>query len=260
MSKNINELHPRMQEKINELKKLCQSKGLSIEIAECFRTVEEQDALYAKGRTAPGSIVTNAKGTSYNSQHQWGIAADFYRNDGKGAYNEENNFFETVGVIAKSLGLGWGGEWKSLRDLPHLYLPDWGTTPSSLKEKYKVPQAFIKTWSADIAPKPSIISEYTNRDFIKEVQLALKLILDENTGIVLLSKTITISATNNQKHPIVKPLQKYLNSIGYSVGTPDGIAGAKFTSGVKKFQKANDCVSDGIITAKAKTWRKLLRV
>ena len=60
------------------------------------------------------------KGSSYASQHQWGIAFDFYRNDGKGAYNESDRFFERVGAAGKSLGLGWGGDWNSLVDKPHL--------------------------------------------------------------------------------------------------------------------------------------------
>jgi len=40
-----------------------------------FRSFEEQSALYAKGRTAPGSIVTKAKaGESY---HNYGLAFDW---------------------------------------------------------------------------------------------------------------------------------------------------------------------------------------
>lgn len=146
MGRNIKDLHPRLQEKIQELQSACNARNLKIGISECFRTVIEQDALYAKGRSVPGSIVTNARGSSYSSQHQWGIAVDFYRNDGKGSYDDTGNFFEQVGAIAKSIGLGWGGEWTSPKDLPHLYLTDWGSTPTKLKEQYKTPGAFIQTW------------------------------------------------------------------------------------------------------------------
>ena len=74
MSRNTKELHPFLQIKINELQELCNKKGLKIGIGECFRTVKEQDSLYALGRTAAGKIVTNAKGSGYSSMHQWGIA------------------------------------------------------------------------------------------------------------------------------------------------------------------------------------------
>ena len=144
--RNIGDLHPILQEKIKQLKKLCQTNGLKIGISECLRTKAEQDALYAKGRTTKGSIVTNAKGSTYSSMHQWGIAFDFYRNDGKGAYNDSDGFFKKVGSLGKSIGLMWGGDWRNPVDKPHFQLPDWGATASVLKKKYKTPENFMKTW------------------------------------------------------------------------------------------------------------------
>ncbi len=136
MGQDISKCHPRLQKKAAELKKTCADRGYKIEIGESFRSAAEQDALYAQGRTKPGQIVTNARGSSYSSMHQWGIAFDFYRNDGKGAYNESGNFFENVGQIGKTLGLEWGGDWTSPVDRPHFQLPDWGSTPSILKKRY----------------------------------------------------------------------------------------------------------------------------
>ena len=81
--RDITLCHPRLQALTAQLVDKCVGAGLPIKIGESFRSVAEQDALYAQGRTQPGSIVTNAKGSSYSSQHQWGIAADFYRADGK---------------------------------------------------------------------------------------------------------------------------------------------------------------------------------
>lgn len=155
MGRDITKLHPRLQEKADELIKLCKKNGISIKIGECFRTVEEQNALYAQGRTKPGNIVTNARGTSYSSQHQWGIAFDFFLDmdiDGDGkkaddAFNNKKKTFQKVGSLAKSIGLGWGGDWTSPVDLPHLYLPDWGKTTSELKRKYGTPTKFKKTWA-----------------------------------------------------------------------------------------------------------------
>ena len=127
MGRDITKCHPSLQAAFKELATRCNAQGLTIGLGECFRTVAEQDALYAQGRTESGSIVTNAKGSSYSSQHQWGIAFDFYRNDGKGAYNDSDHFFQQVGEVGKSLGLGWGGDWISIVDKPHIYLPNWGS-------------------------------------------------------------------------------------------------------------------------------------
>lgn len=149
--RDVTALHPELQQKISELQSLCEKSGLKIGIGECLRTIAEQDALYAQGRTRPGAIVTNARGSTYSSQHQWGIAVDFYRNDGVGAYNETGNFFVRVGSLAKSIGLGWGGDWKSPVDKPHLYLPQWGITTTKLKQQYGTPDKFMQTW-----PKPCI--------------------------------------------------------------------------------------------------------
>lgn len=147
--RDINKLHPELIEKVHRLKNACCEKGLKIGIGECVRTKKEQDTLYAKGRTAPGKIVTNAKGSTYSSMHQWGVAFDFYRNDGKGAFENKDGFFDKVGKIGKSLGLMWGGDWKSPVDKPHFQLPNWGSTASRLKKLYKTPEEFMASWEED---------------------------------------------------------------------------------------------------------------
>ena len=152
--RDITLCHPRLQTLTVQLVDKCAGAGFPIKIGESFRSVAEQDALYAQGRTQPGSIVTNAKGSSYSSQHQWGIAADFYRADGKGAYNEAGDYFNRVGEIAKQLGLAWGGDWKSIVDKPHVYLPDWGSGTGILKQKYGTFEAFKKTWAAENSTVP----------------------------------------------------------------------------------------------------------
>ena len=95
--RDISQLHPVLQEKLKQVRETCRERGFPIGIGECLRTVEEQNELYAQGRTKPGQIVTNAKGTSYSSMHQWGVAFDFYRNDGKGSYEDGDGFFRKVG-------------------------------------------------------------------------------------------------------------------------------------------------------------------
>ena len=147
MGRDITLCHPELQEKAEKLVSACRGQGLLIGIGECFRTVAEQDKLYAQGRTTPGSIVTNAKGSSYSSHHQWGTAFDIYRNDGTGAYNDSEGFFSKVGAIGVKIGLEWGGNWTSPVDKPHFQLPYWGSTTITLKNLYGKPEEFKKTWS-----------------------------------------------------------------------------------------------------------------
>lgn len=147
--RDITLCHPRLQKLAVQLVKECERQGLKIKIGETLRTKEEQDALYAQGRTKPGQIVTNSPGSSYSSYHQWGTAFDFFRNDGKGAYNESGYFFERVGAIGVLLGLEWGGNWKSIVDKPHFQLPDWGSTTSGIKKYYATPEEFMKSWESD---------------------------------------------------------------------------------------------------------------
>ncbi len=153
MGRDISICHPELQQKAEKLVSACRGQGLLIGIGECFRTVAEQDALYTKGRTAPGSIVTNAKGSSYSSHHQWGTAFDIYRNDGTGAYNNNDGFFDLVGTIGVKIGLEWGGNWKSPVDKPHFQLPYWGSTTTMLKNIYGTPNEFKKTWSDEEVEK-----------------------------------------------------------------------------------------------------------
>ena len=159
--RDVKQLHPELQKKVEQLKTLCQQNGITIGISECVRTVAEQDALYAKGRTTGGSIVTNCKGTSYSSMHQWGVAFDFYLimdvdGDGKtsdDAFNDATGLFEKVGKLGQSIGLEWGGSWKSIKDKPHFQLPDWGSTATKLKKQYGTPEKFMATWKTGITTK-----------------------------------------------------------------------------------------------------------
>lgn len=143
---SLTQCHPEMVQKMNQLVEECANQGLKIRITQTYRTVEQQDALYAQGRTKPGNIVTNAKGSSYSSMHQWGIAFDFCRNDRKGAYNDSDGFFRRVGQVGKSIGLEWGGDWKSIVDKPHFQLPYWGSSASGLKRQFGNPKDFTNTW------------------------------------------------------------------------------------------------------------------
>ena len=147
-------LHPWLDYKLTRFLNKCAKQGLYLIITEGFRTVQYQDELYAKGRTKPGNKVTNARGRDYSSQHQWGIAFDIAINDPKKLYND--TLMKKAGYIGKMCGLGWGGDWKSIVDLPHFYLTPWGSTTVALKKAYKTPDIFMKTWHATVIRKKGL--------------------------------------------------------------------------------------------------------
>jgi peptidoglycan LD-endopeptidase CwlK len=97
--------------------------GITIKIISGLRTYAEQNALYAQGRTAPGPIVTKAKGGFSN--HNFGIAFDVGVFEGN-KYMPESPKYKAVGVLGVDLGLEWGGNWKTMVDQPHFQLrPMW---------------------------------------------------------------------------------------------------------------------------------------
>jgi LysM repeat protein len=97
--------------------------GIALLITQGLRTWEEQDALHAKGHTlAPLGkqyIVTNAKGGQ--SFHNFGLAFDIVVLDsvGKADWNVAHPYWKRSAEIGKTVGLEWGGDWKSFKDLPH---------------------------------------------------------------------------------------------------------------------------------------------
>ena len=97
--------------------------GIQIRVISGFRTYEEQAALYAQGRTAPGRVVTNAR-PGY-SNHNFGIAFDVGVFEGS-RYLGESPKYKAVGALGMDIGLEWGGSWKTLVDEPHFQLrPEW---------------------------------------------------------------------------------------------------------------------------------------
>jgi peptidoglycan L-alanyl-D-glutamate endopeptidase CwlK len=231
--RNVSQLHPELQKKVEQLKILCQQNGITIGISECVRTVAEQDALYAKGRTMPGKIVTKAKGNTYSSMHQWGVAFDFYLKmdvDGDGsvsddAFNNSTELFNKVGNIGQSIGLEWGGAWKSMKDLPHFQLPNWGSTPARLKGLHGTPEKFMATWKK----KEQTVTESN------KITTTTKESEDYNM------KTIKKGSKGNA----VKVWQIIIGAAA------DGIFGSGTEATTKTWQKNHGLTADGIVGAKS---------
>lgn len=100
--------------------------------------------------------------------------------------------------------------------------------------------------------------DYPLHTFVVDVQRAIGAVVDGIAGQETLNKTPTISAYVNDTHPVIKPVQRRLNALGYNAGTVDGVAGTLFTSSIKAFQRDHGCVVDGVATAQCKTWYELL--
>ena len=99
---------------------------------------------------------------------------------------------------------------------------------------------------------------YSLEDFIEDVQRASGALVDGVAGPETLGKTATLSRWFNRRHALVKPIQKRLEALGYYEATVDGIYGKQTAAAVKAFQTANGCATDGVVTKKQKTWKKLL--
>jgi peptidoglycan L-alanyl-D-glutamate endopeptidase CwlK len=115
-SRNLEDLHPLVADKAMQLVQLAGAEGIEILVTSTLRTFEEQAELFAKGRTKPGAIVTNAKPGS--SWHNFGLAFDVVPLvNGKAIWNSP--FWNQIGELGKEVGLVWGGDFKSFKDKPH---------------------------------------------------------------------------------------------------------------------------------------------
>ena len=103
-------------------------------------------------------------------------------------------------------------------------------------------------------------SAYSLKQFIKDVQKATGAAVDGIAGKETLSKTVTVSAKINSTHPVVKPLQKRLNALGFNCGAVDGIIGKNTTAAIIAYQKSKGCVQDGELTAHHRTWQHILEI
>ena len=92
-----------------------------------FRTTEEQQELYAKGRTTDGSIVTHKDGIVKKSKHQLGLAVDVVPwpslySDKKIMHDFGWFVLETAERLKKEgkidNDITWGGVWQ-WPDMPH---------------------------------------------------------------------------------------------------------------------------------------------
>lgn len=143
------ELHPVVKERADQLMQQLAERGIVIVITDGFRSAEDQDRLYEKGRSMEGNIVTHAKGGE--SYHNFGLAIDFaiklpsgnviwdMQYDGNG--NGAADWMEVV-EMAKVLGFEWGGDWAGFKDYPHLEM-NFGLTIAQLQRGEQPPDSSL---------------------------------------------------------------------------------------------------------------------
>lgn len=147
----IERIHPKLRNELRQIyKEICESLSgkLGCRFVQVYRTFEEQDALFAQGRTKPGPKVTDAVGG--RSYHNYGLAIDFCllndkNEDGKISTDEivwdrqtdldKDNVIDWMEVVKifQKYGWVWGASWK---DYPH-FEKSFGYKTSQLLTKYK---------------------------------------------------------------------------------------------------------------------------
>lgn len=98
------------------------AEGIPLVAVSCYRTAEKQAQLYAKGRTAEGKIVTNARpGYSWHN-HRRAFDVAVLDAQGNPSWPNDTALWNRIGALGQSVGLSWGGDFG---DRPHFdFHPD----------------------------------------------------------------------------------------------------------------------------------------
>ena len=110
-------MNPRYKQRLLMVFKIMQERyGYEMVLLEGYRSPERQNLL------AGNRHVTRAKG--FQSYHQFGLAADIaFKRNGKVVISERDpevmKGYQLYGEVAESVGLTWGGRWKSIQDYGH---------------------------------------------------------------------------------------------------------------------------------------------
>lgn len=121
-------VHPALIARVTKILDAMEALGFPMMVTDGLRTREQQQALYAKGRTTEGPIVTHADGERRRSNHQahadgFGHAMDCaFSVNGHPSWAEDHPW-TVYGAMARALGLVWGGDFRTLVDRPHVELP-----------------------------------------------------------------------------------------------------------------------------------------
>lgn len=117
-SRKIDELLPELQDKYILFRETMTAAVLDFIVTCTYRSPDEQAELYAQGRTKPGRKVTWTLKSKHCERKAFDIAMMV---NGKISWNPDD--YAKAGEIGKSVGLVWGGDWKT-PDMPHFQLKE----------------------------------------------------------------------------------------------------------------------------------------
>ena len=120
-SRLLSDLDPRVYAQAVAILAAWSKAGHDVIVTCTYRSNDEQDALYAQGRTKPGPIVTHAR--AGESLHNSRLALDFAPLTGGKVDWENTEKFEELGRLAMATDprVMWGGLWQpAKRDMPHI--------------------------------------------------------------------------------------------------------------------------------------------
>lgn len=134
-SRNLDDLAPELRIKCLDTIHACKQASIDLAIICTYRSADEQDQLYAQGRTIRGPVVTNARGgQSAHNQAVNGKPASAAFDcvpivNGKpvwSTWGSDKQLWQTIGRIGKAQGLIWAGDWKGhLVEYGHFQLASW---------------------------------------------------------------------------------------------------------------------------------------
>lgn len=132
-SRAITALDPRLQDKCNKFLVQCMAEGINVFLTQTYRSNLQQDTDYAKGRDAPGPVITNARAgqSPHNCVDVLGNPAarafDFAIKTKEGSldWNGSDMQWQRAIEIGVSLGLVSGSTFHSLKDNPHMEMANW---------------------------------------------------------------------------------------------------------------------------------------
>ncbi len=151
-SRSLDDLQPTVRAMAEQLLARSAAVGIPLDVTFTMRDFATQDALYARGRTCPGCIVTDARaGYSF---HNYGLAIDVVPTellalpdwgDTPDHQARTDALWARVGAIGKAIGFRWGGEFRSIRDRPHFEWSGTLTLADLRAGKRPLPPAVVDT-------------------------------------------------------------------------------------------------------------------
>lgn len=122
--KLLGTVHPELARRVRRLSMKCVPYDIWLRVSQGLRTWDQQDLLFAQGRTEPGKIVTDAPG-GY-SMHCFGLAVDIVPADANFPkfipdWQAMDSRWQQVLLLGQTCQLAEGAKWRTFPDRPHLY-------------------------------------------------------------------------------------------------------------------------------------------